>query len=227
MPEILIFQGFPAFLFASTVKDGIITSYVLKRNRKQANPKESRALFGVWAGRTGLKMPFFLNASLERHSCKSGSISPLEIIPPGHFQQIRMHFSNGNHPSRKFSVDQDAFPAGNHPSRTFPANQDAFLRWESSLQDISSKSGCISPLGIIPPGHFQQIRMHFSARNHPSKTFPANQDAFPRWKSSLTDIFSKSRCISPTGIIPPEIIPLRIIPPQTIPSPTKKGLSGL
>ena len=149
------------------------------------------------------------------------------IIPPGHFQQIRMHFSNGNHPSRKFSVDQDAFPAGNHPSRTFPANQDAFLRWESSLQDISSKSGCISPLGIIPPGHFQQIRMHFSARNHPSKTFPANQDAFPRWKSSLTDIFSKSRCISPTGIIPPEIIPLRIIPPQTIPSPTKKGLSGL
>ena len=118
------------------VSSHIITSYVLKRNRKQANPKESRALFGVWAGRTGLKMPFFLNASLERHSCKSGSISPLEIIPPGHFQQIRMHFSNGNHPSRKFSVDQDAFPAGNHPSRTFPANQDAFLRWESSLQDI-------------------------------------------------------------------------------------------
>ena len=148
-------------------------------------------------------MPFFLNASLKRHSCKSGSISPLEIIPPGHFQQIRMHFSNGNHPSRKFSVDQDAFPAGNHPSRTFPANQDAFLRWESSLQDISSKSGCISPLGIIPPGHFQQIRMHFSARNHPSQKFPANQDAFPRWKSSLTEIFSKSRCISPTGIIPP------------------------
>ena len=203
-------------------------------------------------------MTFFLNASLERHSCKSGSIPPLEIIPHRFFQQIGMHF-----------------PAGNHPSRTFPANQDAFLRWESSLQDISSKSGCISPLGIIPPGNFQQIRMHFSARNHPSQKFPANQDAFPRWKSSLPDIFSKSRCISPTGIIPPrhfhrirmhfsagnhpsrtfpvnqdafpqresshqdnfsksgcistlgiippEIIPLRIIPPQTIPSPTKKA----
>ena len=111
-------------------------------------------------------------------------------------------------------------PVGNHPSRTFSANQDAFLqrksslpeifgrsgcisRWKSSLTDISSKSGCISPLGIIPPGHFQQIRMHFSARNHPSQKFPANQDAFPRWKSSLPDIFSKSRCISPTGIIPP------------------------
>ena len=80
----------------------IITSYVLKRNRKQANPKESRALFWVWAGRAGLKMPFFLNASLERHSCKSGSIPPLEIIPHRFFQQIRMHFSAGNHPSRKF-----------------------------------------------------------------------------------------------------------------------------
>ena len=114
------------------------------------------------------------------------------------------------------------FPTGNHPSQTFPANQDAFPRWKSSLQDISSKSGCISTLGIIPHGNFQQIRMHFSARNHPSQKFPANQDAFPRWKSSLTDIFSKSRCISPTEIIPPEIIPLRIIPPQTIPSPTKK-----
>ena len=305
----------------------IITSYVLKRNWKQTNPKESRALFWVWAGRAGWKITFFLNASLERHSCKSGSIPPLEIIPHrffqqigmhfpagnhpsqtfpanqdafprwkssltdfssksgcissleiiphGNFQQIRMHFSAENHPSRKFSVDQDAFPAGNHPSRTFPTNQDAFLRWESSLQDISSKSGCISPLGIIPPGNFQQIRMHFSARNHPSQKFPANQDAFPRWKSSLPDIFSKSRCISPTGIIPPrhfhrirmhfsagnhpsrtfpvnqdafpqresshqdnfsksgcistlgiippEIIPLRIIPPQTIPSPTKKA----
>ena len=115
----------------------IITSYVLKRNRKQANPKESRALFWVWAGRAGLKMPFFLNASLERHSCRSGSISPLEIIPPGNFQQIRMHF-----------------PAGNHPSRKFPVNQDAFPRWKSSLTDFSSKSGSISPPEIIPRRHF-------------------------------------------------------------------------
>ena len=148
-------------------------------------------------------MPFFLNASLKRHSCKSGSISPLEIIPPGHFQQIRMHFSNGNHPSRKFSVDQDAFPAGNHPSRTFPANQDAFPHWESSLPDIFSRSGCISPLGIIPPRNFQPIRMHFPAGNHPSRTFSANQDAFPQRESSLQDIFIESGCISPLGIIPP------------------------
>ena len=102
----------------------IITSYVLKRNRKQANPKESRALFWVWAGRAGLKMPFFLNASLERHSCKSGSIPPLEIIPHRFFQQIRINL-----------------PAGNHPSQTFPTNQDAFPRWKSSLTDFSSKSG--------------------------------------------------------------------------------------
>ena len=145
-------------------------------------------------------------SSLADIFSKSGCISPPEIIPPGHFQQIEMHFPNRNHPSRKF-----------------PANQDAFLHWESSLTEISSKSGCISPLGIIPPGHFQQIRMHFSARNHPSQTFPINQDAFPQRESSLQDIFSKSGCISTLGIIPPEIIPLRIIPPQTIPSPTKKA----
>ena len=164
----------------------IITSYVLKRNQKQANPKESRALFWVWAGRAGWKMTFFLNASLERHSCKSGSIPPLEIIPHRFFQQIGMHF-----------------PAGNHPSQTFPANQDAFPRWKSSLTDFSSKSGCISSLEIIPHGNFQQIRMHFPAGNHPSRTFSANQDAFPQRESSLQDIFIESGCISPLGIIPP------------------------
>ena len=93
-------------------------------------------------------------------------------------------------------------PAGNHPSQIFPANRDAFPRWKSSLTDFSSKSGCISPLEIIPPGHFQQIRMHFLVGNHPSKTFPANQDAFLRWKSSLTDFSSKSGSISPLEIIP-------------------------
>ncbi len=106
-------------------------------------------------------------SSLPEISSKSGCISPPEIIPPGHFQQIKMHFPNRNHPSRKF-----------------PANQDAFLHWESSLPEIFSKSGCISPTEIIPPGNFQQIRMHFSDGNHPSRKFPANQDAFPHWKSS-------------------------------------------
>lgn len=209
----------------------IITSYVLKRNRKQANPKESRALFGVWAGRAGWKMTFFLNASLERHSCKSGSIPPLEIIPHRFFQQIGMHFPAGNHPSQTFLANQDAFlqresslpeissrsgcislteiisprhfqqirmhfPAGNHPSQTFLANQDAFLRWKSSPTGISCKSGCIPSLEIIPPRHFLQIRMNFLAGNHPSQTFPANQDESPRKKSSLDEYSCKSGCIS-------------------------------
>ena len=130
-------------------------------------------------------MPFFLNASLERHSCKSGYISPLEIIPHRFFQQIRMHFPDGNHPARKFL-----------------SNQDAFLRWKSSLTDFSSKSGSISPLEIIPHRLFQQIRMHFSVGNHPSQIFLANQDQSPRWKSSLTGFSSKSGSISPLEIIP-------------------------
>ena len=88
------------------------------------------------------------------------------------------------------------FPAGDHPPQTFLANQDTFPRWKSSLTDFSSKSGCISPLEIIPHRHFLLIRMHFLAGNHPSQTFPANQDASHRKKSSLDEYFSKSGCIS-------------------------------
>ena len=146
----------------------IITSYVLKRNRKQANPKESRALFWVWAGRAGWKTTFFLKCISEKT-----------------FLQIRINS-----------------PVGNHPSQTFLANQDQSPRRKSSLTDFSSKSGCIFSLEIIPPRHFLLIRMHFSVGNHPSQIFPANQDAFPRWKSSLADIFSKSGSISPLEIIP-------------------------
>ena len=88
----------------------LITSYVLKRNWKQANKKESRALFFVCAGRAGLKMPFLFNASLSDISCKSGCISPLEIIPLRHFLQIRMNFPVGNHPPQTFLANQDEFP---------------------------------------------------------------------------------------------------------------------
>ena len=199
----------------------IITSYVLKRNRKQANPKESRALFGVWAGRAGWKITFFLfnsisdktfqqirinlpagnhpsqiflanqdqsprrKSSLTDFSSKSGCISSLEIIPHRYFLLIRMHFS-----------------VGNHPSQIFLANQDQSPRWKSSLADIFNKSGCISPLEIIPHRHFLLIRMHFLVGNHPSQIFLTNQDQSPRRKSSLTDFSSKSGSISPLEIIP-------------------------
>ena len=72
------------------------------------------------------------------------------------------------------------FLVGNHPSQTFLANQDQSPRWKSSLTDFSSKSGCISSLEILPPRHFQQIRMHFHTWNHPSRKFSADQDAFLR-----------------------------------------------
>ena len=106
----------------------IITSYVLKRNWKQANKKESCALF------------LFVQAGLV----------------------WRCLFSSM------------------HPYKTFPSNQDVFSRRKSSLTDISCKSGCFSPPGIIPPRHFLLIRMNFPVGNHPSQTFLANQDEFPR-----------------------------------------------
>ncbi len=116
--------------------------------------------------------------------------------------QIRINFPAENHPSRKFSANQDAFLRWKSSLTDFLANQDQFPRRKSSLADIFSKSGSIPPLEIIPYRLFQQIRMHFLVGNHPSKTFPANQDAFPRWKSSLTDFSSKSGSIFPLEIIP-------------------------
>ena len=103
---------------------------------------------------------------------------------------------------------------GNHPCEIFPTNQDQSSRWKSSLPNISHKSGSISPTGIIPPRHFYQIRINFPAGNHPSQTFPVNQDQFTRRKSSLQKLFIKSGSISPTEIIPPRhFYQIRITPP--------------
>ena len=142
---------------------------------KQTKKRAALSFCLCWQVR--LEDNFFLfNVSLTRHSCRSGSISPLEIIPPGNFQQIRMHF-----------------PTGNHPSKTFPANQDAFLRWKSSLTDFSSKSGCISPTGIIPHRHFQPIRMNPIERNHLWTSILANQDEFPPLKKRPSKSLSSLR----------------------------------
>ena len=43
--------------------------------------------------------------------------------------------------------------------------------------------------------------MHSDDKNHPRKTFPANQDQFPHRKSSLPAIFIKSGCIPLPKII--------------------------
>ena len=60
----------------------IITSYVLKRNWKQANKKESRALFFVCVGRAGLKMPFLFNASPQTFLANQDEFPPLKKRPP-------------------------------------------------------------------------------------------------------------------------------------------------
>ena len=93
---------------------------------------------------------------------------PAGIIPHRHFYQIRMHF-----------------PAGNHPCESFSSYQDQFLRRKSSLQELFSISGCISPTGIILVRRIIKIEMNSQAGNHPYKTFSAIQDQFSRRESSL------------------------------------------
>jgi len=58
------------------------------------------------------------------------------------------------------------------------------------------------PAEIIPARAFSQIRINFPNGNHPCKSFFANQDQFPRWKSSLQELFCNSGSIFPAGIIP-------------------------
>ncbi len=55
---------------------------------------------------------------------------------------------------------------------------------------------------IIPVRAFHQIRINLPDKNHPSQIFPANQDHFPRRKSSLPDISCESGSIFPLEIIP-------------------------
>ena len=62
--------------------------------------------------------------------------------------------------------------------------------------------------------------MHSPDENHPPQTFPANQDQFPRWESSLSDIFIYPGCIPTT-----KIIPARLFPRIRINSPTGNHLS--
>ena len=107
----------------------ILSHPMFLREIGSGQTKKRAALSFCLGGQGRLEDDFFLfNVSLTRHSCRSGSISPLEIIPHRLFQQIRMHFS-----------------AENHPSRTFPANQDAFPHWESSHRKSSRRKPYLPP----------------------------------------------------------------------------------
>ena len=130
-----------------------------------------------------------------------------------------MHFPVGNHPSKTFPADQDAFlrpksspqniscQSGcipllqNHPCKTFPANQDAFLRPKSSLQNISFESGCISGRKIIPAEASPPIRMHSANEKHLADIFG---------KSIFSDFVSSRYCYSTknpyTDILPQKML---------------------
>ena len=116
---------------------------------------------------------YFVSGACGPGSC--GCPPPMKIIPAQNFLRIRMNFPDGNHPCTEFSSNQDEFP-----------------HWESSLQRNFFKSGWISLMEIIPTQQFLRIRMNFSAENHPCKEISSNQDAFPRWESSLHRIFFES-----------------------------------
>ena len=121
--------------------------------------KKRAALSFCLGGQGRLEDDFFLfNVSLTRHSCRSGSISPLEIIPPRHFPANQDHFPRRESslqklfiksgsisptkiiPAKAFHQIRINLPDENHPSQTFLSNQDSFPAENASPAALSGKS---------------------------------------------------------------------------------------
>ena len=108
-----------------------------------------------------------------------------EIIPGRAFLCRGMHFAEGNHLWRNFSLYRDAFRGR-----------------KSSLRELFTAGGCISQKEIISGGTFLCTGMHFAEGNHPWKSFSLQRDAFRRRKSSLGELFSAEGCSAPPNSNP-------------------------
>ena len=134
-------------------------------------------------------------SSPQNISCQSGCIFLLEIIPPRHFLQIRMHSAAQNHPCKTFPANQDAFhrskiipakhflqirmhsAAQNHPCQTFSANQDASPAGKSSPPRHPRQSGCILSMKSISGQEFCRIEMLLLRKANLWLTYSANQSS--------------------------------------------------
>ena len=150
------------------------------------------------------------NASLNRLSCKSGSLFPRKMHPCQAFSTNQDHFSLGNAslpglscksrslsprkciPARIFPHIKITFPSQMHPCQAFSANQDHFPLANASLPGFSRISGSLFPRKCIPARLFLQIRIISHLQMHPFQTFSTNQDHFSQANASLNRLFCKS-----------------------------------
>ena len=130
------------------------------------------------------------NSSLPADIGVWGCFFEHQIIPNQTFRRIRMNSA-----------------VENHPCKTFSSNQDQFPHWKSSLQNIFSKSGSISPPEVIPARHFHQIRMNPIAGNHLCKTFLANQDEFRHQKAFRQSCPPKAPVSASANKPQPQLLP--------------------
>ena len=114
------------------------------------------------------------------------------------------------------------FEEGNHPWKSFSLQRDAFGRRKSSLKELFTAEGCISRKEIIPERAFHCRGMHFAEENHLWKSFFLLRDVweggrdfsdmlfspdcllqrnYPE-KSSLGEFFLAGGCITKKEIIP-------------------------
>ena len=125
------------------------------------------------------------NASLNRLSCKSGSLLTSKCIPARIFPHIRItsHLEM-------------------HPCQTFSANQDHFSLANASLPDLFNKSGSLLTSKCIPEQTFLQIKITFPLHMHPCQTFSANQDHFSLANASLPEFSRISGSLLTSKCIP-------------------------
>ena len=111
-------------------------------------------------------------SSLGELFSAEGCILQKKIIPGRAFSCRGMHFAEGNHPCRNFSLLRDAFcgrksslgelfsargmiiAEGNHPWESLFPQRDDYCRRKSSLGELFSAEGCISQKKIILVGAF-------------------------------------------------------------------------
>ena len=98
---------------------------------------------------------------------------------------------------RAFSCRGMHFAEGNHPWKSFSLQRDAFRRRKSSLGELFTAEGCISQKESIPGRAFHCRGMHLAEGNHLWESFSLQRDAFGRRKSSLEELFSAEGCSAP------------------------------
>ena len=138
--------------------------------QKESSLRELFTAEGCLGGRDFSDMLF--SGLLQRNYPEKSSLGELFFVE-GCISQ------KGIIPGRAFSCRGMHFAEGNHLWKSFSLRRDAFRGRKSSLEELFSAEGCISRKKIIPERAFSCGGMHFAKGKHPWESFSLQRDALP------------------------------------------------